>query len=311
MPNHPKKLTSMRIENVPTDALLAAKHYRDKLGWAPHPLRPPQDKSIDAKARGKAPLLPGWKNWTPEQATDPLIEKYFAGHSTNNLGIVLQGDHVVIDLDSKVDRGSSVSDWLQNKDELRDVPRERTGGGAHLHFICKDLPGKPQQKKLTTKINDSVTAELFCSGLNLVISPSVHQNGHRYHWEVEGEIPEVTWSQLVDWFGFSAPAAAKPRGRPKKERPWWADYRGNLETLDLVALFNELVLYGQHIDGESQKHSVLCPWRLDHSDADKSKNTSNSSTVIFTPDNAFPAFVCLHAHCNEKGLQPGPRHRSA
>ncbi len=45
-----------------------------------------------------------------------------------------------MDLDSKPDSGVSVRAWLEDHPALAAVPRERTGGGAHLHFICRDLP---------------------------------------------------------------------------------------------------------------------------------------------------------------------------
>ena len=35
---------------------------------------------------------------------------------------------------------SRVMDWLATQPELSQVPRERTGGGAHLAFICRDIP---------------------------------------------------------------------------------------------------------------------------------------------------------------------------
>jgi hypothetical protein len=65
------------------------------------------------------------------------------------------------------------------------------------------------KKAPTCQINDAVSAELYLDGLNLVLSPSVHKSGHTYSWEVTGDIPEVSWTQLCRWFGFSAPEAKK------------------------------------------------------------------------------------------------------
>ena len=79
--------------------------------------------------------------------------------------------------DSKKDDGESVLEWLSSQPELTSIPRERTGGGVHIHARCDDLPafkkagGKPYEKALVAPLNDQVTAELYFDGLNLVLSP--------------------------------------------------------------------------------------------------------------------------------------------
>jgi hypothetical protein len=81
--------------------------------------------------------------------------------------------------------------------------------------MCEDLPifqktnGNPYEKALVSTINDQVTAELFFNGLNIVLSPSHHENGHVYQWETFGDIPMVTWLDLQDWFGFEEPVGTK------------------------------------------------------------------------------------------------------
>ena len=101
---------------------------------------------------------------------------------------------------------------LDTRDATR--PGRRTGGGAHLVFICRDLPESvaKSKKALSYQITPAVTAELYTDGMNFVLSPSVHKSGHRYAWEITGDIPEITWDRLKQWFGFVDPAEAK-RGR--------------------------------------------------------------------------------------------------
>lgn len=127
----------------------------------------------------------------------------------------MRGPFVHVDLDSKPDAGESVRTWLASQPQLAVIPRERTGGGAHLVFICRDLPEAvaKAKKAITAQVNGNVTAEFYTDGMNLVLSPSVHKSGARYVWDVTGEIPVVGWAQIRQWFGFAEPAAAK-RGRP-------------------------------------------------------------------------------------------------
>jgi hypothetical protein len=160
------------------DRLSAVQFYAGTLGWAIHPLLAP-DRG-DHHERGKKPLLKGWRNHTAAEITPDFLTKYFGTGSNHNIGCVVRPPFVHVDLDSKPDAGASVMAWLATQSDLATVPRERTGGGAHLAFICRDIPEVVMKAKKapTCQINDKVSAELYLDGLNLVLSPSVHKSGH-------------------------------------------------------------------------------------------------------------------------------------
>ena len=293
--------------------LEAANFYHQKLGWAVHPLHGPKDKNVDPRARGKKPIRKRWQTWTANQVTESLIESWFTDSSGLNIGIVVRPPHVVIDLDSKADDGKSVHQWLAENPGLAEVPRERTTGGAHIHFICHDMPlitknGKPHGSPLTHKLNDAVTVELYCDGLNIVVAPSVHRSGNIYEWEVTGTIPVFKWAQLQKQFGFQLPDDARTadgKNQPKKPRNWYQRYRGDISTLDLVGAVKEAGLYGQIIDADLGKHSIKCPWVCEHSDGTEQWTSSDFSTAVLIPSDgkSWPVFKCLHAHCAERGLE--------
>lgn len=92
------------------------------------------------------------------------------------------------------------------------------------------------------------------------------------------------------------------RGRPKKERAWWAAFKGALSTLDLAALFREAGLLGEFLDPDSGKWAVRCPWAEEHGNGGTDWKPNASDTVIFV-DRDFPAFKCLHAHCAERKIE--------
>ena len=281
--------------------LEASQFYHGRLGWAVHALCPP-DRG-DENERGKKPISKGWRDHNAAEITPDYLAKYFANGSNHNLGVVVRSPFVHVDLDSKPDAGESVRVWLESQPHLSTVPRERTGGGAHLVFICHDLPESvaKSKKAISNQITPAVTAELYTDGMNLVLSPSVHKSGHRYAWEITGEIPEITWDRLKQWFGFADPAEAK-RGRPKKDKPWWARFKGALHTLDAVALFREADRLGDCIDPDTGKWTVSCPWQDQHS---KGGDKPGTATVIFQSETADspPGFKCLHAHCAERSLK--------
>ena len=282
------------------DRLAAAQFYASTLGWAIHPLLPP-DRG-DHHERGKKPLLKGWRNHTASEISPDFLTKYFGNGSTHNIGCVVRAPFVHVDLDSKPDAGASVMAWLANQPDLATVPRERTGGGAHLAFICRDIPEEVMKAKKapTCQINDAVSAELYLDGLNLVLSPSVHKSGHTYSWEVTGDIPEVSWHQLCRWFGFAAPEAKK-RGRPSKEKPWWARWEQDLRTLDLAGVMEDLGRLGACLDPDHNKWSVRCPWEADHTGG--VADAPGSDTIIFNQPETMPGFKCLHSHCESRGIR--------
>lgn len=278
--------------------LEAARFYAGELGWAVHPLNPP-DRG-DHHERGKKPLLKGWRNHTAAEISPDFLSKYFANGSSHNIGCVVRAPFVHVDLDSKPDAGESVQQWLATQADLAAVPRERTGGGAHLVFLCRDVPEEvlKSKKAPSSQITEAVTAELYVDGLNIVLSPSVHKNGHTYVWETTGAIPEVKWSDLSRWFGFATPEA-KRRGRPPKEKPWWSKWPQDLRTLDLTAVLKELGLLGECLDPDASKWALRCPWESSHTGG--VSDTPGSDTAIFNQPETMPAFRCLHSHCDERG----------
>ncbi len=282
------------------DKLAAARFYHGTLRWAVHPLNGP-DKGNENE-RGKKPLLKGWRKHAAFEVTPEDIRRWFGPGTNNNLGCVVRPPFVHVDLDSKPDGGESVRKWLESMPELADVPRERTGGGAHLVFRCEDLPETVAFLKQapSARINEAVMAELYINGTNIVLSPSVHKSGHTYRWEVTGVIPQVAWADIRRWFGFTEPEEKRKPGRPPKEKPWWAKYPQDLRTLDLPGLMRELGMLGECLDPDEGKWSVRCPWEDGHSG---DKRGAGTDTVIFSKPETMPGFRCLHAHCGERGIR--------
>lgn len=71
----------------------------------------------------------------------------------------------------------------------------------------------------------------------------------------------------------------------------WSRYKGSLATLDI------LKLSADRLTGNSSgnAYDVVCPWQHEHT-------TDSGGTCVFVNENSWPAFKCLHAHCQDRHL---------
>jgi DNA polymerase-1 len=278
--------------------------YRDDLCWHDLPVHPPWAKVKDP---GKQPAVRKWWDFDPH---DCNLDKYFNNDHPYNIGLAPTNGVVVVDLDSKPDQGASVQALLNERSDLAATPRHATRNGAHLVYICSDLPqfsypnGSPYYKALTVGITSQVTAELFHSNhTNVVLPPSRHKlDDFIYHWTVFGEIPVVTWQWLQDTFGFRDPCEeSSERGR-KAKGSWHLQFKGDFASLDLVKLLEELGHSPLPAGADEGKYSILCPWNAEHSEKDTA--AGSTSTVIWQPiDDGWPRFDCKHSHCAKRKLK--------
>jgi hypothetical protein len=121
----------------------------------------------------------------------------------------------------------------------------------------------------------------------------------KYEWDVTGEIPTVSWAWLAAAFGFKLPGEKPPLEMP--EIPFWELYKGDLKHLDLVKLLESLKREVTLVDAGDGKYSISCPWEREHT----GQAQGTTSTVIWQKDlgAGYPAFKCLHSHCDGKELK--------
>jgi hypothetical protein len=280
----------------------AFRFYRDELKWQVYPVHPPWSTVADP---GKKPAVAKWWDFDPH---DCDIDTRFGNRRPYNIGLAPRNGLVIVDLDSKPDKGASVQKLLAENPEIANTPRHASRNGGHLVYFCPDLPrfmhanGKPYYDKLVAKLKEPVTAELFHSDhSNVVVPPSRHPlDDFIYAWTAFGEILTVEWKWLRDTFGFTAITGTAARPSRKKSGRWFEDYKGDLNSLDLVGLLESLGYPARLLDPEEAKHAVLCPWASEHTT--KKDVTSDSSTVIWQPldEQRWPAFKCQHSHCAER-----------
>lgn len=175
------------------------------------------------------------------------------------------------------------------------IPRERTRAGAHLYLRIKDLPAFEGVNKLENpRVATKVLGEMFFHSRSFVVtSPSIHESGHRYAWEVYGDIPVWTWRECTSEFGRFVPSEeVGRRGRPQKDENRAKKFRGNLATLNLEAMLTEAGLLREVDSKDAAKFIITCPFEHEHS------NEVDKGTAVWSPkDEKWPAFNCLHTRC--------------
>lgn len=273
-------------------SLSAATYFRD-LGLAVVPFEPGK----------KRPSLTGWKQISSAICDDAFLGRWWGNGHARDLAVMIDEPLVVVDLDGPGDPQVVIT-WLQNQPLLAEAPYEITSRGVHVWLSCPDMPANIRdEERIVSTLSGGIGAELFVRSRAVRTTPSGLGNGRRYRFAKTGKVPELPWSQLRKIFGIAEEPKGKA-GRPKKESPWWADFAGDLSTLDHVKLLAESkhLVGGNLLDAETSKHAVRCPWDPDHSKPTPADAPPDSSTVIMRTPGKWPIFKCLHATCSERGL---------
>jgi P4 family phage/plasmid primase-like protien len=124
-------------------------------------------------------------------------------------------------------------------------------------------------------------------------------------WEggvwLEGEpAVEAILRRAGDPFALVPPEASSyqpPRSTRPDPREWWKMYRGDLKTLDTVALFKSWGLWAS--DRGDGQVVVVCPWAAEHTSGDDTARVRAADRE----EGLFPTFHCFHNHCEGRGIE--------
>ena len=124
----------------------------------------------------------------------------------------------------------------------------------------------------------------------------------KYVWEVTGEIPTVSWQWIVETFGFRLPGEKEQKPKEEREIPFELYFKGDFKFLDMVKLADVLNLAPELLNAEDSKYAIICPWQSEHTET---AQADTSSTVIYQKElgTHWPAFKCLHSHCETREIK--------
>lgn len=214
--------------------------------------------------KGKDPAIPGGHGHldaAPDASWWEFLPASNIGLSCRASGIVcVDIDDILADLP-----GPMPDTWVV-----------KTGRGTHHYFSVPPgmAPGwRGIRKQVDIKWDGYV-----------VMPPSVHPLGHRYHWEASGRIGDVPLAQAPDWL-------LKPAHRVRTVGAITIPAEDTLIGRCLAALDR----LGAALPGG--KSCVVCPWRHEHSPDRRRRR--DSSTVLFGAEGAvrIGRFHCSHSAC--------------
>ena len=147
--------------------------------------------------------LHGYKDATrdPEE-----IKRWWTAHPTANIGIptgAISGFDV-LDVDTRSDGDESLADLESKLGRIPDTVESLTGGGGR-HIFFQHHPG------LRNMTAARMGIDIRAGGGYIVVPPSRHASGRRYHWELSSLPEEVEikpWP--TDLFKALCPGAAGP-----------------------------------------------------------------------------------------------------
>jgi hypothetical protein len=277
--------------------------YFLEIGRLIHPCQPPDAKGcVDP---GKSP------KWTVERRLKASAEERRAAFRGNhdNVGLVPLAPDVIIDVDNISPNGRGMKVFEARHPNLYgDTLRHSTGDGGHFCLYCPDVP--PGQGKIVIpNYLGCVRVEIFVgAGENIIIPPSVHPNGIVYTFQGIRAL-EVKWRLILRAFNYDPDSDSQDRragGAAYTDPDWKQAFRGNLLTLDIVALADHLGLLGEerHDTQEGYKcYTCRCPWRDEHNhNKTEEWNERDTSSVIMAKAGSLPRFDCKHSHGDQYKL---------
>jgi DNA polymerase I-like protein with 3'-5' exonuclease and polymerase domains len=267
-----------------------------------HPCQPPD--ATGCVDPGKSP------KWTVERRLKASAEDRRAAFQGNhdNVGLVPRAPDVLLDVDDRSPNGRGMEVFkVRHPNLYGDTLRHRTGEGGHFHLYCEDVPPGQGKIKIPNYLG-CVTVEIFVGvGENIIIPPSVHPNGTVYSFEGVRALT-VRWAGMLLAFNYRPESDGERRkgGAAYADPDWKRAFRGNLLTLDIVALADHFGLLGEerHETQEGYKcYTCRCPWREEHThNKTEEWNERDTSSVIMFKAGSLPQFNCKHSHGDQYKL---------
>jgi hypothetical protein len=129
------------------------------------------------------------------------IERLFP--EGTNIGLTLTGPEIIIALISGPHDRLKSERYIQKHLHLAEITQYSTSEGVNLILWRPDLPRWAEYTPLMSRPTRSVYALLFHATSqphDLLIPPSVGNNGFVYQWTVCGKSPTHRWATLQSWF---------------------------------------------------------------------------------------------------------------
>ena len=230
-----------------TDLGIKALEYHQE-GWSVIPVKP----------AGKTPLVK-WEQFQKKRATAQQVKEWWEKWDNANIAIIT-GDSgqdgvissVVLDVDFPAGEVTLKKEGLEPSDTLTAL----TGGGGS-HYIYEH-PGFPCKNSSSSIGNTKLPGvDIRGEGGYIVVEPSVHENGKKYKWLIEGALikPAPEWMLKM----LKTEPEPEPNGKVTEE-----DWKGKLTEGERNSGLTKMVGSLLSKMSVSDALPMIKAWNLEH-----------------------------------------------
>lgn len=170
-----------------------------KRGWA----------IVPAGERAKRPIV-RWQRYQLEMPSEAQVTGWFERWPKANLAVITGqiSGLVVVDIDPKHGGETSLVTMMARHGILPETVESITGGGGrHLYFAH---PGYDVRSRAGLAPGIDLRGDGGC----IIVPPSVHPSGKRYHWKPGHAPGQLEIARLPVWFELSRFSGDGSRGHP-------------------------------------------------------------------------------------------------
>ena len=125
----------------------------------------------------------------------------------------------------------------------------------------------------------------------------------KYEWDVTGEIPTRFLGMVGRGVRVQASGRETPGKAEEEEIPFTSTFKGDLQATSTSSNSASLSSSSPElIDADEGKYSISCPWKSEHTGQAQADDL-DGHLADRTSGDGWPAFKCLHSHCDGKELK--------
>lgn len=259
---------------------------------------------IAAKKKGPGgTIMDGWPLWPWEHTQTPEYQQML--RTLGNIGVRFDQKYATFDIDNNEDIAPICERYPELNETLWTTGK---GYGAQVWMkIVDNIEGYEFKRKVLKQGEKGKLLEFRSGNKHQSVIYGEHENSTKekpvfYKILIDRPIIEVR-AEVLKRYIRELDTVSKPQDDSDYEWTQEDAFKNcNFRTLNLIELLKKFHIHVKLEDKESGKYGLRCPWHQEHSNP---SHDSLMDTAIWQRmgSGEWPAFKCLHAHCDGRTLE--------